>query len=345
MSDTKPADAQPADEAALSPTQLRARYSRLKADVDTAEHDLYEQQGKLEAARAALDGFVARHRDALGLPELRSADDTGAAGVAVTPDRDRQNRSETNSMLKTALLVLLGVLGGLLLIALLWALGLFPRISAAAQPEPILGGETGAGTLGGGGGGLTESAVVGSEPVPAVDGRFQAMYDRYGINVLGRPISGVLNDNGLEVQWFERARLEYHPNLAGTPYDVQFSRLGAIYTDGRTFAEQQFFVSRPDLRYFEVTRHGVGGAFLDFWTRNGDVTVFGFPISEEFDEVLPDGITYRVQYFERARLEYHPQLAGSEHVVQAGLLGTALYSNDPRRPMTVQPIPTPVPLP
>src|SRR5215210_3637154 len=34
---------------------------------------------------------------------------------------------------------------------------------------------------------------------------------------------------------------------------------------------------------------------------------FGYPISEVFEERLEDGKTYRVQYFERARFEYHPE--------------------------------------
>jgi hypothetical protein len=50
--------------------------------------------------------------------------------------------------------------------------------------------------------------------------------------------------------------------------------------------------------------------------------VYGFPISEAFVEVNPaDGQSYVVQYFERNRFEYHPELAGTEHEVLLGLLG------------------------
>jgi hypothetical protein len=49
---------------------------------------------------------------------------------------------------------------------------------------------------------------------------------------------------------------------------------------------------------------------------------FGYPISEELREVnQADGKTYTVQYFERARLEYHPENAGTPYVVQLGLMG------------------------
>jgi len=37
------------------------------------------------------------------------------------------------------------------------------------------------------------------------------------------------------------------------------------------------------------------------------VAQFGLPLSEEFTERLADGQEYRVQYFERARFEYHPE--------------------------------------
>jgi hypothetical protein len=340
MSEGTPADPNTNAPQPQSRANVQERLSDLEARVAAAQRDLFKQQSTVDSARAELDAFKAAHRVDLEPPPAPPPPVVEPQGPTIFPERDRENRGSTNSTLKTILLVLLGVLGGLLLIGLLWVLGIFPRATASAPTEPILQ-DTGIETLGGGSGGA-EPETAGE---PSVAGRFQSVYDRYGVNILGRPISGVINEDGMEVQWFERARLEYHPNLSGTPYETQFSRLGAIYTDGRDFAEQEFFVSRPDLRFFDVTRHAVGGAFLDFWDRNGAMETFGYPISAEFDEVLPDGTTYRVQYFERARLEYHPNLAGTEHTVQVGLLGTALYSNDPRRPITVQPVPTPVPLP
>jgi hypothetical protein len=49
--------------------------------------------------------------------------------------------------------------------------------------------------------------------------------------------------------------------------------------------------------------------------------VYGYPISEAFTEVSPtDGKPYLVQYFERNRLEYHPELS-EEYRVSLGLLG------------------------
>jgi hypothetical protein len=48
--------------------------------------------------------------------------------------------------------------------------------------------------------------------------------------------------------------------------------------------------------------------FLDYWEQNGGLPIYGYPISEAFRETsLHDGQTYVVQYFERARFEYHPE--------------------------------------
>ncbi|HYI16125.1 MAG TPA: peptidoglycan hydrolase, partial [Thermomicrobiales bacterium] len=61
--------------------------------------------------------------------------------------------------------------------------------------------------------------------------------------------------------------------------------------------------------------------FREFWLKHGGVATFGYPISEEFDELNPDtGNVHTVQYFERARFEYHPEHAGTEYAVLLGLL-------------------------
>lgn len=77
-----------------------------------------------------------------------------------------------------------------------------------------------------------------------------------------------------------------------------------------------------DCMYYEETGHNLCGVFLDFWNNNGGLPVFGYPITEAFDEVnLDTGNTYTVQYFERERLEHHPNLAGSDYEVLLGRLG------------------------
>ena len=52
------------------------------------------------------------------------------------------------------------------------------------------------------------------------------------------------------------------------------------------------------------------GRFLAYWQAHGGLAINGYPISDEFTEVLEDGKAYTVQYFERVRMEYHPENAG-----------------------------------
>ncbi len=64
---------------------------------------------------------------------------------------------------------------------------------------------------------------------------------------------------------------------------------------------------QPGATHFRETGHNLGGRFRQFWQQNGGLAIFGYPISEEFTETLEDGNPYLVQYFERVRLEYHPE--------------------------------------
>jgi uncharacterized protein YkwD len=49
-----------------------------------------------------------------------------------------------------------------------------------------------------------------------------------GVRILGYPISEVVSENGLQVQYFERARFERHPENAGSAYEVLLSLLGKV---------------------------------------------------------------------------------------------------------------------
>jgi len=81
----------------------------------------------------------------------------------------------------------------------------------------------------------------------------------------------------------------------------------------------------PTLFFFAPVGHILKGPFLKFWQANGGLAVFGYPLSEEFQEVSPtDGKTYTVQYFERNRFEYHPEFVGTRNEVLMGLLGVEM---------------------
>ena len=72
----------------------------------------------------------------------------------------------------------------------------------------------------------------------------------------------------------------------------------------------------PDVVYFPVTGHHVAEPFLSTWREHGGLPIFGYPLSELIDV---DGM--QVQYFERARFEYHPENAGTIHELLLGRIG------------------------
>jgi photosystem II stability/assembly factor-like uncharacterized protein len=115
------------------------------------------------------------------------------------------------------------------------------------------------------------------------------------------------------VQYFQRNRFEYHPEHAGSPYEVLLGLLGNQITESRRAAGEAPFVRVPDpatpgVAYFAPTGHTLRGAFRQYWEQHGGLAVYGYPISEETAEASPtDGRVYTVQYFERAVLEQHPE--------------------------------------
>jgi hypothetical protein len=220
-----------------------------------------------------------------------------------------------------------------------------PTRIPSGQVNPQLAFESGRPTI------LGAQPPVCSPPGPAqrVSQRFFTYYTQYGgAQMFGLPISQELQydgPNGRFYQWFERARLEEWPENQGTAYLIQGARIGAEFTNGIVFPQQIFFTSRPGLRYFGETGHGVRTPFLEFWEIKGGLPILGYPIGDEVQEMLPDDKQLHiVQYFERGRLEYHPEYAGKPGEVQIGLLGSALCLKQSKPNITLL-RPTPVPLP
>src|SRR5205823_12298531 len=78
-------------------------------------------------------------------------------------------------------------------------------------------------------------------------------------------------------------------------------------------------------RNFPETGKSVAGRFLEYWNQNGGLAQQGYPISEEMQEQSDtDGKTYKVQYFERAVFEAHPENQRPYDVLLS-LLGVSLY--------------------
>ncbi len=78
-------------------------------------------------------------------------------------------------------------------------------------------------------------------------------------------------------------------------------------------------------RYFPQTQHYAANGFLAFWERYGGLEIFGYPLSEEFDELdLSSGQFRTVQYFERARFAWLPATPDAHDGVVLDDLGAEL---------------------
>ena len=141
--------------------------------------------------------------------------------------------------------------------------------------------------------------------------------------VLGYPISEEIVEQGRIVQYFEHARMEYHPEQLGQAGQVQLSLLGRELTAGREFPDGP---ADGGEMYFVETKHTLSGKFLRFWQKRGGLPVFGYPISEPFEEMAADGQNRITQYFERARFEYHPEDMDAFYQDMAQSRGLALAS-------------------
>lgn len=171
-----------------------------------------------------------------------------------------------------------------------------------------------------------------------ISGRIREYWEQNGgLPVFGYPVTPqraeTIEGQSFQTQWFERNRLELHPENA-RPYDVLLGRLGddLLRQGGRDWT--QFPTSQPQdgCRYFPETQHNVCGEILAAWRANGlefdgqagkseaeNLALFGLPLSEPQTEII-EGKPYTVQWFERARFELHPENAPPYNVL-LGLLG------------------------
>ncbi len=135
-----------------------------------------------------------------------------------------------------------------------------------------------------------------------------------GLPIFGMPITDEMREGNLTVQYFERARFEYHPGQDGVTSEVKLGLLGTELRKPDPPSRQP----AGDVLHFQETGHSLAGPFRRFWEENGGVAIFGLPITAE---VRQGNIT--VQYFERARLELHSGSGGA--TVLLGHLGREVY--------------------
>jgi len=183
---------------------------------------------------------------------------------------------------------------------------------------------------------VPDERVVFPETGVAVEGAFLRHWRAHGLDLGDPGVSGreslalfgyplapprreTLGGRDYLVQYFERARFELHPEHA-PPHDVLLGQLGRQIRPPDPPA-----APRPGADYFAATGHNLGGRFRDFWRANGGLPVFGLPLAEEFTETSGDGVPRTVQYFERARLEHHPELV-PPHDILLGQFGRQLLA-------------------
>jgi hypothetical protein len=172
-----------------------------------------------------------------------------------------------------------------------------------------------------------------AETNQVLSGRFLEYWEQNGgLERFGFPLSPALletsADDGKQyvVQHFERNRFELHPENA-RPYDVLLGRLGVklLERQGRDWTEAPKAAVAPEgCLLFVETGQTLCEPFRGYWERGGGLAQFGFPISAPLTETnSADGRQYLTQYFERARMEYHPDKAPPYDVL-LGLLGKEL---------------------
>ena len=179
---------------------------------------------------------------------------------------------------------------------------------------------------------------------------FKAFWERSGgLPVFGYPLSEEFDEFNVDLQrpvtsqFFERQRFEYHPEHAGTPYEVLLGRLGPWLLERQGRYWNQLPKADPRTQhFFQETGQAIAPQFWDYWRTHGlefgdrgvtfreSLALFGFPITPAQMERNPDGDMVLTQWFERARFEYHPNnpdpykvllgRLGAELLVQRGWL-------------------------
>lgn len=128
----------------------------------------------------------------------------------------------------------------------------------------------------------------------------------------GAPITEAFVDSfGIKVQYFEKVRFELDPSLP-LGIQVKLSPLGEfLYQENQVLAVPS---NSRACRSFAEINHTVCYAFLDFFEANGGVSQFGYPVSG-FE--IHDG--WIVQYFQKARFEWHPENQPGQWVTLSNL--------------------------
>lgn len=137
------------------------------------------------------------------------------------------------------------------------------------------------------------------------------------------------------VQQYDTASSSF---VAGKPLNIRRANHAAVLINeqlllvgGKNAAGNAEIIDfkAPTAQCFYETGYCVNEQFLLYWQNHGQLPINGYPLSQPFPEQLPDGKRYLVQYFERVRMEYHPEAADPFFRVQLGQFGRTLHPADP----------------
>ena len=162
-----------------------------------------------------------------------------------------------------------------------------------------------------------------------------------GLPVFGYPKTAAKMEQTPEgmflTQYFERQRLEYHPNN-NEPYKIQLGRINdeVLGREGRNWRDFPKGSNQAGCAYFAETMHSACGTFLAYWKSQGldmgdpgvsmreALALWGMPLSEPMMEMNVDGDNVLTQHFERARLEVHEGQGKTGEMVLGTRLGVML---------------------
>ncbi len=183
-----------------------------------------------------------------------------------------------------------------------------------------------------------------AETGQCISGPIRDYWERNGgLSVFGYPITeqraATVEGRTLQVQWFERDRLEIQADgvvTAGRLGAERLEQLGTPWQPGPNAP------AAAGCTAFAETGYQICGAFAGYWRTNGGLTRFGYPITGEITVEL-EGRSYTVQYFERRRFEWHPEVAGGSTLL--GLLGRETAAGAPPASASAPPAPAPTSVP
>ena len=168
-----------------------------------------------------------------------------------------------------------------------------------------------------------------------ITGDFLSFFNQHGgLKVFGYPVTEPFNWQGRQIQYFQKARMELHPENPD-PYRVQLGLLGDEL--GYRRAGVTPVPNNQYQRFYPGTGHALSYAFLTYYDANGGLDVFGYPITEF---IIENGRI--VQYFQRAKMEWHPEMSGDQRVQlgDLGLLHFQVGGFDPGLRNPAPPIPS-----